>query len=67
MVARAKVGRALFDKTLQGWYVLAFARREYTLAIPKDVCSQLLSVTTTVTTERGKTSVVSQVPAGTGC
>ncbi|MEI9942139.1 MAG: fimbria/pilus periplasmic chaperone [Pseudomonadota bacterium] len=67
VIARSKLGPVLLDKTLAGWYVLASTRREYSLTIPKDVCSQLISVTTTVTTERGKTSVVSQVPAGSGC
>ena len=67
VLAQSKLGATLLDKSLTGWYVLAFGRREYTLAIPKDICSQVLSVTTTVTTEDAKTSIVSQVPAGTGC
>ena len=67
VVAHSKLGAVVLDKTLEGWYVLAFTRREYTLAMPGPVCSEVNSVTTTVTTERGKTSVVSQVPAGTGC
>jgi fimbrial chaperone protein len=67
VVAHTKLGSVVLDKKLEGWYVLAFTHREYTLPIPKDVCSQVSSITTTVTTERGKTSVVSQVPAGTGC
>lgn len=67
VVARSKLGTTLLDKSLAGWYVLAFGRREYTLAIPKAMCSQPVSVTTTVTTESGSTSTVSQVPADTGC
>jgi P pilus assembly chaperone PapD len=67
VIARSKSGAVLLDKTIAGWYVLASGRRAYTLAIPKDMCSQVLSVTTTVTTEQGKTSAVSQVPADTGC
>jgi fimbrial chaperone protein len=67
VIARSKTGSVLLDKTLAGWYVLASGRRVYSLAIPKDVCSDVVTVTTTVTTERGKTSAVSQVPAGTGC
>lgn len=67
VIARSKAGTVLFDKTLAGWYVLAFGRRVYSLAIPKDTCTQVVSVTTTVTTEEGKTSAVSQVPADTGC
>ncbi len=67
VVARSQLGAVMLDKTLEGWYVLAFTHRDYSLAIPRDVCSRVISVTTTVTTERGKTSVVSQVPAGTGC
>lgn len=66
VVARSQLGPML-DKTLAGWYVLAFTHREYSLPIPKDVCAQVVSVTTTVTTEQGNTSVVTQVPAGTGC
>jgi len=67
VIALSKLGAVLLDKTLAGWYVLAFTRREYTLAIPKDICTQISNVTTTVTTEHGKASVVSQIPAGTGC
>jgi fimbrial chaperone protein len=67
VIARSKTGIVLFDKTLAGWYVLAFGRRVYSLAIPEGTCTDVATVTATVTTEKGTTSAVSQVPAATGC
>jgi fimbrial chaperone protein len=67
VIARSKSGTVLLDKMLAGWYVLAFGRRDYSLVIPKDICTQALTVTTTATTEQGATRAVSQVPADAGC
>jgi fimbrial chaperone protein len=67
VIARSKTGAVVLDKTLAGWYVLAFGRRLYSLEIPKNLCTDVANVTTTVTTEQGKTSAVSQVSADTGC
>jgi fimbrial chaperone protein len=67
VIARSKTGAVLLDKRLAGWYVLAHGRRDYSLAIPKDICAQALTVTTTATTEQGATRAVSQVSADTAC
>lgn len=37
-------GATLAENTLNGWYVLAGGRRDYAIALPDDVCSQLGSV-----------------------
>lgn len=67
VIARGKGGSVLLDKTLAGWYVLAHGRRAYSLALPDNICPQVVTVTTSVITEQGTTSTVSQVPAETGC
>ena len=37
-------GSTLFERQLEGWYVLAGDVRDYELAIPADVCSKLKSI-----------------------
>jgi fimbrial chaperone protein len=67
VVARAKSGAAVFEKTLPGWYVLARGRRVYTVDLPANACAEITSITATATTENGKASTAVAVAPGAAC
>ena len=37
-------GQALFEKQLEGWYVLAGSPRTYSVAVPAEKCSKLKTI-----------------------
>jgi fimbrial chaperone protein len=48
---RMSDGQEVFSKELQGWYLLAGAVREYSAAIPQDVCLKLAQIEVNVKSE----------------
>lgn len=47
-------GAKLFERTLQGWYVLASGHKEYTLEVPKDGCAGVRRLVFSVKTDAGE-------------
>jgi fimbrial chaperone protein len=45
-------GKPLFEKQVQGWYVLAGGRKPYQIELPKDSCARVRKVLLTVRTQR---------------
>lgn len=46
-------GAALFDKSVNPWYLLAGDHREFTVDLPKGACQRTKSIAVTLTTDRG--------------
>ena len=63
-------GEKVFERQLDGWYVLAGGRRAYTVEAPRDVCARVqtfrVEVATDIATAEGTTTVSAQetFPAG---
>lgn len=66
-------GTRLFDRDLDGWYVLAGGYREYRVGVPDTVCRQVTTVKVDVNTDIVSSKASSQltaqqrIPAGTAC
>lgn len=66
-------GSRVFERDLDGWYVLAGGYREYRLAVPADVCRKVSNVAVDVATDIASSKTASQLtaqqrfPAGTAC
>ena len=54
-------GQEVFSKELQGWYLLAGAVREYSAAIPQDVCVKLAQIEVSVKAEESTFSGVQSI------
>ena len=57
------VGATTFEKTVEGWYLLAGGTRVWELDFPKDACMKSKSVTFDVQSEETKFSGRAEVPA----
>ena len=53
LVARARDGRVLLERTLPGWYVLAGGKRLYDLELTAHACTELDRVSVALTSEHG--------------
>ena len=59
-------GDPVFDRDLEGWYVLSGGTRAYDLAIPAELCSQVTGVMVESETEQDTFTARLEPPAG-GC
>jgi fimbrial chaperone protein len=59
-------GAAVFEKSVDGWYVLAGGTRVWEVEIPKDVCGKSKALTVAVDSPEAKFSGRMEVPAA-GC
>jgi len=66
-------GSKVYDRDLDGWYVLAGGTRDYRLEVPADVCRKVSSVAVEVNTDMVSSKTSSQLtaqqrfPAGAAC
>ena len=54
-------GEALFDRQLDGWYVLAGSPRTYSVEIPADACSKLKKIVIDAQTDTAKGTVTREI------
>jgi fimbrial chaperone protein len=58
-------GARLFERETPGWYVLAGARKHFTLDVPRDACPRVRKLVATVKTDRDQTlQQAVETPAG---
>jgi fimbrial chaperone protein len=61
---RDAAGTTVFEKPVQGWYVLAGESRAFDIELPKAACARTKSVSVTLTTERGVFTRKFEAPGG---
>jgi fimbrial chaperone protein len=58
-------GARLFEREAPGWYVLAAARKHFTVDVPRDACARVRKLVATVKTDRDQTlQQALETPAG---